>query len=135
MAKKGRKKSEKSYSVQIEIDETLARYIDRLRETGLYGGTREQAIREFFLAGLEEKLDSMGGILGIKREPNEYSIRVNLSGFSGHAVSKLVGIKGNNREEVIRYMIDQYLSNNWQELASMGIRVQVKDGILKVRKK
>lgn len=44
--------------------------------------------------------------------------------YPAHVVDKLIGIKGDNPEEIIRYIIISWISDHYQELESYGISVR-----------
>ena len=65
---------------------------------------------------------------GKKRKSAREPIR--LDDYSHHVLLSLVRIKGNTTSEVGGYIVKQWISDHWEELASYGIRPKV-DGEFK----
>ena len=49
--------------------------------------------------------------------------QIELPKYPAHVVDKLIGIKGDNPEEVLRYIVISWMSDHYQELESYGITV------------
>lgn len=49
-----------------------------------------------------------------------------------HVLDNLVGVRGRSLSDVIYFVIRQWISEHREELAQMGIRIQVPAGVLEV---
>lgn len=50
-------------------------------------------------------------------------IKKELPKYPAHVIDKLIGIKGDDAEEVLQYIIISWVSDHYQELESYGISV------------
>lgn len=75
----------------------------------------------------------------VKKRRTKYTIREEIEGFPAYALDELikVGLYGTTREEVMQYIINDWLSGKWRQLSELEIKVDDAErlGYIKKRKR
>ena len=123
MVKKGKKRST-GHKVTITLRGDSARQIDSLLETGLYGRTPSGAAERVLMEGLL-----------LRREGSDADFKVvgEVRGYAAYALRKYASQIGSKEEEVLGYIVLDWVSKNYSILSSAGISVN--DSLWKDRPK
>ena len=62
----------------------------------------------------------------VRKKKTEYTIRTKVEGIPAYALDELikVGLYGTTREEVMQYIINDWLSGKWKQLSELEIKIE-----------
>jgi hypothetical protein len=59
-----------------------------------------------------------------KNEGDYHLLKLRKYGYPAYAINRLVGLIGNNEQEVLEQIVQEWLSENWERLRDFEITVQ-----------